>query len=98
MRKRTKGASRDLAAGISPSNADRARCGESAVVGFAKASGTDDDLATDSETVLADLLADLMHWCGAGGDRDDVVGPPDFESALRRARDHYNSERNWPRA
>lgn len=38
----------------------------------------------DGETILGDLLADLMHWC----DRNGV----DFNDMLERARDHYEEE------
>lgn len=38
----------------------------------------------DDETVLGDLLCDLMHWC----DREKV----DFHVALRRGQDHYREE------
>ena len=40
--------------------------------------------ATDDETVLGDLLANLPHWCDAN--------QQDFEIALDRARWHYDAE------
>lgn len=40
----------------------------------------------DIEDVVTDLLADLMHWC----DRHDQ----DFETELRRAREHHQHETN----
>jgi hypothetical protein len=38
----------------------------------------------DPESALADLLANLAHWC----DRNDT----DFESELRKAASHYADE------
>ena len=49
-----------------------------AIHAFCKATGTDD------EDALGDLLADLMHW--SDGHRTD------FEAALLRGRDHYQTE------
>lgn len=43
------------------------------------------DLYDDPQTVLVDLLADLMHFSEHG---DDV----DFEKALEAARHHYDAE------
>lgn len=40
----------------------------------------------DTEDAVSDLLADLLHWCDRHGQ--------DFDSELRRARNHYNSETN----
>ncbi len=48
--------------GEDPSNDDRALLGSLAVAQFASAAGQIDDIRSDPETVLSDLLADLMHW------------------------------------
>ena len=76
-----------------PSNADRATWGSVAMVSFARAAGQDVDLRLDPETVLCDLLADLMHWCDLQRPLGHVTEPVDFESALGRARRHYGVER-----
>lgn len=76
-----------------PSNADRCLWGELALHSFAGVSGAKRELAQDPETVLADLLADLMHWCEMQGDLHRRDHPVDFESALRRARCHHAEER-----
>jgi hypothetical protein len=73
---------------LAPSNADRAAWGASAITGFANVTGMDGDLRTDPETVLADLLTDLMHWCNESPPSSAVT----FESALSRARGHYVQE------
>jgi hypothetical protein len=76
-----------------PRNADRARWAAFAVAKFANATGMSEDLTADPETVLADLLADLMHWCDAQRtSRHLIKETVDFESALGRARDHYREE------
>ncbi|HXM35913.1 MAG TPA: hypothetical protein VN920_12040 [Pyrinomonadaceae bacterium] len=73
-----------------PRNADRALWGALAVVSFAGVTGQSQDVHTDPETVLADLLSDLIHWCDAPiGGLEEAI---DFESALERARNHYNEE------
>ncbi len=76
-----------------PRNADRVLWGSLAMVSFAAAAGLRGDLQADPETVLGDLLADLMHWCDAQKASDRLVGSIDFESALERARYHYSEER-----
>src|ERR1035441_3752777 len=45
------------------SNTDRSLRGALAVVSFADVTELNRDVQTDPETVLSDLLADLMHWC-----------------------------------
>ena len=80
------------AAGAEPLNADRALWAALALSTFASVTGAQGDLRADPETTLADLLADLMHWCDA-----DVTGGPlgqslGFESALSRARRHFKAE------
>jgi hypothetical protein len=75
-----------------PCNADRALRGALAVTSFASVTGQSEDIAVDPETVLGDLLAGLMHWCGAQKTNDRIEEAIDFESALARARNHYREE------
>jgi len=75
-----------------PRNADRSLWGELAVVSFANATGLSADVRIDPETVLSDLLADLMHWCDVQKNNACLVESIDFGSALRRAREHYTEE------
>ena len=75
-----------------PMNTERAMRGSSAMVGFVRAAGQNVDLRIDPETVLCDLLADLMHWCDLQKTVDPFMEPVDFESALGRARRHYGGE------
>jgi hypothetical protein len=44
------------------------------------------DESEPQDTIVADLLADLMHYC-------DLVGE-DFEELVDRARFHYTAEKN----
>src|ERR1700688_3272757 len=73
-------------------NSDRALRGELAAVSFASVTGLNSDIRVDPETVLTDLLADLMHWCDVEANRGRKLESIDFESALKRARRHYRSE------
>jgi hypothetical protein len=75
-----------------PRNADRVQWAASVVTRFAKTTGLSDDLRADPETVLADLLADLMHWCDGQKANRRLQGNIDFESALGRALGHYREE------
>jgi hypothetical protein len=59
-------------------NDKRAAWAERAIVEFERAT------RTDREDALADLLADLFHWC----DRNGV----DFETELARGRGNYEEE------
>jgi hypothetical protein len=59
-------------------NATRASWANIAIRAFQAATGTAD------ESVLGDLLANVMHWC----DRNQQ----DFDIALERARWHYEAE------
>jgi hypothetical protein len=94
VRSQIRSVNRRLAMGnVAPCNADRALWGELAVVSFASVTGLGEDVRSDPETVLSDLLADLMHWCDARETRTCVSGPVDYESALERAREHYSKER-----
>jgi hypothetical protein len=77
--------------GTDPTNADRALWGALAIVDFATATGRTPDILSDAETLLADLLADLMHWCDvqkANRGQEAI----EFGSALQRARDYYEEE------
>jgi hypothetical protein len=79
-------------AGADPSNTDRALLGALAVAHFAGVTGRAEEMHTDAETVLSDLLADLMHWCDV---QESNSGPQEavgFDSAFGRARDYYNEE------
>lgn len=70
-----------------PSNEDRASWAEAALLAFATRTGMARDALGDSENlflVVADLLADLAHWC----DRKNV----DLQSALEYAAKHYRAE------
>ena len=72
------------------SNDDRAAWAEVALVAFARRTGMlkeQDHINVQSEDrfhILADLLADLGHWC----DRNGV----DLPSALAHAAWHYHAE------
>lgn len=80
-------------ASADPSNADRALWASLAVVNFASVTGLSKDVQTDPETVLGDLLADLMHWCDVQQPSRGRIVLIDFESALKRAHNHYAEER-----
>jgi hypothetical protein len=90
---KTGGWARKVTARLSPSNADRAAWAASAIAAFAVASGASGDLPVDPETVLGDLLADLMHWSDLRGARLRVERPISFDLALTQARVHYVDER-----
>lgn len=75
-----------------PCNADRALWGSLAVVTFASVTGQSGDVEVDPETVLGDLLAGLMHWCDVQKTNRGLEESIDFESALKRARNHYEEE------
>jgi len=93
IRNRIRIVNRRLAkADADPRNADRALWGELAVVSFASVTGQSHDVHVDPETVLGDLLADLMHWCDVQKASDSRIESIDFESALQRARNHYDEE------
>jgi hypothetical protein len=59
-------------------NDKRSTWAGAAISAFQRATGTDDD------SVLCDLLADLMHWA----DRNDY----DFNAFLDESREHYKAE------
>jgi hypothetical protein len=93
IRNRIRRANRILAKrNTGPSNSDRALRGELAAVSFPSVTGLNSDIRVDPETVLTDLLADLMHWCDAETNRSSNPESINFESALKRARKHYRSE------
>lgn len=64
-------------------NNERAEWAHCALDLFAGRTGLS-EADTKEGTTLADLLADLMHWC----DRYAV----DFNAMLERARNHYEEE------
>jgi len=80
-----------------PRNADRALWAALAVVSFASVTGMSADVQADPETVLGDLLAGLMHWCDVQQTNARRLESVDFESALERARNHYNEETVYER-
>jgi hypothetical protein len=93
IRNRIRNVNRRLAKNhAAPRNADRALWGALAVVSFASVTGLRRDVQIDPETVLCDLLADLMHWSDLQKSSGCIVELLDFESALERARDHYSAE------
>jgi hypothetical protein len=65
-------------------NLDRANWADKAILAFREQTGC------DHEDGLGDLLGDLMHWADARNF--------DFDSALDRARDHYQEERDEEKA
>jgi hypothetical protein len=75
-----------------PCNADRALRGAFALACFASVTGQREEVAVDPETVLGDLLADLMHWCDVQKTKGSIEESIDFESALERARNHHKEE------
>ena len=75
---------------LDPCNADRAMWAASAMANFARISDREADLQTDPETLLGDLLTDLMHWCDIEKRHKSSV---EFESALEQARLHFVAER-----
>lgn len=80
--------------GADPSNADRALWGALAVAHFSGAASRAHDMHADAETVLSDLLADLMHWCDVQRSNCGRQEAIRFDSALERARDYYEEEVN----
>jgi len=78
--------------GADPSRADWALWGELAIALFASETGRPGEIHSDPETVLSDLLADLMHWCDAGRSDPELHEEIRFDSALERARDYYSEE------
>lgn len=68
-------------------NAERASWAEVALLVFGKCTGMVHETVGDDEDlflIVADLLADLAHWC----DRNEV----DLQSALQYATKHYRTE------
>lgn len=62
-----------------PTNAIRSNWAQLALTAF------NDKVRSDAPDVLADLLADLMHWADSAG--------YDFDQELSRARSNYVSEK-----
>ena len=84
--------------GADPTNADRALWGALAVAHFASVSGRAEDVHADPETVLSDLLADLMHWCNQQSNSEPQEAIR-FDSALERRGiiTMMSSATNWNR-
>lgn len=82
MNETTKEAERLIAASLPPDpdgeNDNRSQWAEDALVAFMASTGT------EKEDAVADLLADLMHYC----DRHAF----DFEAELAQGRQHYEAE------
>ncbi len=77
----------DATAGEGPSNDERAAWAEVALLAFGQRMGmVREKLGADEDAflIVADLLADLAHWC----DRKDVG----MQSALEYAAGHYQTE------
>jgi hypothetical protein len=95
IRKRIRNSNRLLErTGAEPPNTHRALLGALAVASFAGGSGMRPDVQADPETALSDLLADLMHWCDVREIDRSRLSSIDFDSALTRARHHYDAERD----
>ena len=65
----------------------RVACADSAIQGFARACGMADASGTPSEqgqTILGDLICDLMHWCDATG--------VDWGAAVLAGENHWSCE------
>jgi hypothetical protein len=75
-----------------PLKADFALWGALAIAQLNGSVALGEGSAADAEVVLSDLLADLMHWCDlrsiAQSRREEIS----FESALEKARAHYQEE------
>jgi hypothetical protein len=74
-----------------PSNSDRALLGALAIAHFASVTGRAQAVLDDPETVIADLLADLMHWCDVQKSHRQKESI-EFGSAWERAREYYEEE------
>jgi hypothetical protein len=66
-------------------NKDRAEWGGMALLEYAIAKGSNGGLYDPPETVLTDLLCDLMHYA--------ELKEIDFAACLERARMHYDAEK-----
>lgn len=78
--------------GADPSNVDRALLGALTVAHFASVTSRVENMHTDPETVVSDLLADIMHWCDLQRPTGELQESIGFDSALQRARDYYMEE------
>ncbi len=77
----------DATADEGTTNYQRASWAEAAVLAFGQRTGAIANAIGDQEEpflIVADLLADLAHWC----DRNDL----DLQSAIQYARRHYQTE------
>lgn len=66
-------------------NNDRAEWADEAIRTFASTTNMD-SAGEDDQTILTDLLGDLMHWCDRAG--------IDFNARVDMARLHYDEETN----
>lgn len=77
----------DAAADEGTTNAERASWAEIALCAYGRRTGTVNEVVGDDDDpflIVADLLADLAHWC----DRSSV----NLQSALQHATRHYQTE------
>jgi len=77
----------DATADEGTTNAQRASWDEAALLAYGKRTGTVREAVGDNEDpllIVADLLADLAHWC----DRNGI----ELQSAIRHAARHYQTE------
>ncbi len=84
-----------------PRNTDRAQWAASAMAKFAAVTGLGEDLKTDPQTVLADLLADLMHSvrrAGSGAKRHRNRRLPVCTREGSRTLSEGVGQRNLPKA
>lgn len=68
----------------SPSNAERASRAEHLLIFYAYREGRSDELSSSEETVLTDLLADLMHYAHSMR--------MDFQNCIDVAQMHFDAE------
>jgi hypothetical protein len=69
--------------GTEPTNGDRANWARAALLAFGEAA-PGDSLDEEPETVVADLLGDMMHFCRRAG--------VDFDECLRRGTGYHRDE------
>lgn len=86
-----------------PTNADRANWARHGIEGYVLAGAGKPSIKTKKqardyieiecwETVLSDLLCDLMHYADARADGDQEDGEGEFDEAIGRARSNYYAE------
>lgn len=67
-----------------PTNRDKAAFARVALRAYATRTGLAEHFPSDHETVISDLLADLMHYC--------TIHDLSFNDLLSRADRHYSEE------